>query len=196
MMDSEQVIVLLRFLFARTRASAGQPQPVLRWLYQDADTIRQDLDRNIPVQLPGVINAEIQPTIPDLMKILDFFLHRQPKLTRGFAQKVREMETWLSQQGQRGKMERIVNAFPNDLGPAGGADNLTSFTDFISEVYAGCQVVTARMDEGQNWYADYGAMCLSLSKVRSMLPKVQLCLGDRSDLIEESRLLVGFRESF
>ena len=104
-MDSEQVIVLLRFLFARTRASAGQPQPVLRWLDQPADIIRQDLDRNIPVQLPGVINAEIQPTIPDLMKILDFFLHRQPKLTRGFAQKVREMETWLSGQGQRGKME-------------------------------------------------------------------------------------------
>ena len=63
-MDSEQVIVLLKFLFARTRASAGQPQPVLRWLDIDADIIRQDLDRNIPVQLPGVVNAEILPTIP------------------------------------------------------------------------------------------------------------------------------------
>ena len=195
-MESEQVIVLLRFLFARTRASAGQPQPVLRWLDQDADVIRQDLDRNVPVQLPGVTNAEVLPTIPDLMKILDYFLHRQPKLTRGFAQKVREMETWLSGPGQRGKMERISTAFPNNLGPAGGADNLTSFTDFIGEVYAGCKIVTTRMDDGQKWYADYQAMCLSLSKVRSMLPKVQLCLGDRSELIEESRLLVGFRESF
>ena len=195
-MEAEQVIVLLKFLFGRTRATAGQPQPVLRWLDQEADTIRQDLDRNDPVKLPGVTNAEVLPTIPDLMKILDYFLHRQPKLTRGFAQKVREMETWLSQQGQRGKMERISTAFPNTLGPAGGVDNLTSFTDFIGEVYAGCKLVTTRMDDGQKWYDDYQAMCLSLSKVRSMLPKVQLCLGDRSELIEESRLLVGFRESF
>ena len=185
-MEAEQAVLLLKFLFGRTRATAGQPAPVLRWLDQDADGIRQDLERNGPVQLPGMINAEVQPTIPDLMKILDFFLHRQPKLTRGFAQKVREMETWLGAQGQRGKMERISAAFPNTLGPAGGIDNLTSFSDFIGEVYAACKILTTRVADAQKWFADYQAMCLSLSKVRSMLPKVQLCLGDRSELIEES----------
>ena len=148
-MEAEQTIVLLKFLFARIRATAGQPQPVLRWLGLEAAVIQQDLDRNDPVQLPGVTNAEVLPTIPDLMKILDYFLHRQPKLTRGFAQKVREMETWLAAPGQCQKMERISLSFPNTLGPAGGVDNLTSFTDFIGEVYARCEIVTTRMSDGQ-----------------------------------------------
>ena len=194
--EADHVILLLKFLFARTRATAGQPQPMMRFLDQEADVIRQDLDRNGPLELPGIINNEVNPTIPDLMKILDCFLRRQPRLTRGFATKVRDMETWLSGPGQRGKMERIALSYPNTLGPAAGTDHLTAFTDYISDVYTACEIVTKRMDEGERWYSDYQAMCLSLSKVRSMLPKVQLSLGDRSELIEESRLLVGFRESF
>ena len=49
----------------------------------------------------------------------------------------------------RGPAASISTAFPNTLGPAGGVDNLTSFTDFIGEVYAGCKLVTTRMDDGQ-----------------------------------------------
>ena len=106
------------------------------------------------------------------------------------------MEAWLSNPGQRGKMERIGLAYPNTLGPAGGIDNLTAFTDYISDVFVACEIITKRLDEGQKWYSDYCSMSLSLSKVRSMLPKVQLSLGDKSELIEESRLLVNFRETF
>ena len=32
-MPPEQAVILLRFLFARTRSTVGQPAPVLRWLY-------------------------------------------------------------------------------------------------------------------------------------------------------------------
>ena len=195
-LDAEHVILLLRFLFGRTRATAGQPQPMLRFLGQDPDQIRRDLENNGPIELPDIAINEIDCTIPDLMKILDCFLNRQPRLTRGFATKIRDMEAWLSNPGQRGKMERIGLAYPNTLGPAGGLDNLTAFTDYINDVFVACEIVTKRLDEGQKWYSDYCSMCLSLSKVRSMLPKVQLSLGDKSELIEESRLLVNFRETF
>ena len=195
-LDADHVILLLRFLFGRTRATAGQPQPMMRFLDQEPDLIRQDLERNGPLELPGITNNEINSTIPDLMKILDCFLNRQPRLTRGFATKVRDMEAWLTNPGQRGKMERISLAYPNNLGQGGGTDHLTAFTDYISDVFVACEIVTKRMDEGKAWYSDYASMCLSLSKVRSMLPKVQLSFGDKSELIDESRLLVSFRESF
>ena len=195
-LDADHVILLLRFLFARTRATAGQPQPMLRFLGAEPDQIRRDLEANGAIVLPGLINDEIDSSIPDLMKILDCFLNRQPRLTRGFATKTRDMEAWLSNPGQRGKMERIGQAFPNTLGPAGGLDNLTSFTDYISDVFIACEVVTKRLTEGQKWFSDYSSMCLSLSKVRTMLPKVQLSLSDKSELIDESRLLVNFRENF
>ena len=107
-MNAEQAPVLLRFLFARTRCTAGQPAPIFRGLDEDPDMIRADLNRNDPVELEDVNNNEILSTIPDLMKILTWFLHRQPKLTRGYAQKVRDMEGWLSAAGQRGKMDRIA----------------------------------------------------------------------------------------
>ena len=60
-MEAEQTIVLLKFLFARIRATAGQPQPVLRWLGLEAAVIQQDLDRNDPVQLPGVTTLRSNP---------------------------------------------------------------------------------------------------------------------------------------
>ena len=79
-LDADHVILLLRFLFGRTRATAGQPQPMMRFLDQEPDLIRQDLERNGPLELPGITNNEINPTMPDLMKILDCFLNRQPRV--------------------------------------------------------------------------------------------------------------------
>ena len=117
-------------------------------------------------------------------------------MTRGFAQRVRDMEAWLSAPAQRQKMDRIAVAFPNQLGPNGGVDHLTSFTDFISQVNTACEVISERIEAGQEWFANYEFMCLSLSKVRSLLPKVQLCLADKSEIIEESKNLVKFREDF
>ena len=75
-------------------------------------------------------------------------------------------------------MERISGFFPNTLGLDGAVDNLTSFTDFITEMYAACEVVTQRVEAGQEWFRNYESMCLSLSKVRSDLPKVQLAITD------------------
>ena len=72
-LDADHVILLLRFLFARTRATAGQPQPMLRFLGAEPDQIRRDLEANGAIVLPGLINDEIDSSIPDLMKILDCF---------------------------------------------------------------------------------------------------------------------------
>ena len=171
-MPPEQAVILLRFLFARTRSTVGQPAPVLRWLYEPADTIRGDLNRGDGVQLDGLDNDEVLPTLGDLKIILNWFLARQPVMTRGFAQRVRDMEAWLSAPAQRQKMDRIAVAFPNQLGPNGGVDHLTSFTDFISQVNTACEVISERIEAGQEWFANYEFMCLSLSKVRSLLPKV------------------------
>ena len=67
---------------------------------------------------------------------------------------------------------------------------------FISEVYTACEVVTQRVEAGQEWFGNYESMCLSLSKVRSNLPKVQLAITDKSELIDESKNLVRFCEQF
>ena len=75
-LDAEHVILLLRFLFGRTRATAGQPQPMLRFLGQEPDQIRRDLEANGAIVLPGLTNDDINSSIPDLMKILDCFLNR------------------------------------------------------------------------------------------------------------------------
>ena len=112
-MAPEQAGVLLRFLFARTRSTVGQPAPVLRWLDEPAATIRGELNRGDGVQLEGLDNDEVLPTVEDLKIILTWFLTRQPVMTRGYAQRVRDMEAWLSAPAQRQKMDRISTAFPN-----------------------------------------------------------------------------------
>ena len=81
-MPPEQAVILLRFLFARTRTTVGQPAPVLRWLYEPADTIRGDLNRGDGVQLDGLDNDGVLPTLGDLKIILNWFLARQPVMTR------------------------------------------------------------------------------------------------------------------
>ena len=91
-MAPEQAGVLLRFLFARTRSTVGQPAPVLRWLDEPAVTIRDELNRGGGVQLEGLNNDEVLPTVEDLRTILTWFLTRQPVMTRGYAQRVRDME--------------------------------------------------------------------------------------------------------
>ena len=97
---------------------------------------------------------------------------------------------------KNGEDQRIFPNPPNTLGLNGAVDNLTSFIDFISEVYVTCEVVTQRVEAGQEWFGNYESMCLSLSKVRSDLPKVQLAITDKSELIDESKNLVRFSEQF
>ena len=104
------------------------------------------VNRGDGVQLDGLDNDEVLPTLGDLKIILNWFLARQPVMTRGFAQRVRDMEAWLSAPAQRQKMDRIAVAFPNQLGPNGGVDHLTSFTDFISQVNTACEVITERIE--------------------------------------------------
>ena len=93
-------------------------------------------------------------------------------------------------------MQRISAAFPNNLGHDGGVDNLISFTDFLTAARKACQAVSQRLSEGLEWFEQYNQMSLSLSKVRSLLPKVQLGLGERPDLVTESKTLVTSREKF
>ena len=115
------------------------------------------------------MNDEITNSIDDLNKLLTHFLDRQPKLTRGFSQKVREMEGWLTAAPQRNKMQRITAIYPNILGHEGGVDNLISITDFLTAVRKARQIVTQRLKEGREWFDQYSQMSLSLSKVRSLL---------------------------
>ena len=115
-----------------------------------------------------MMNDEITNSIDDLNKLLTHFLDRQPKLTRGFSQKVREMEGWLTAAPQGNKMQRVTV----------------------------CQIVTQRLKEGREWFDQYSQMSLSLSKVYSLLPKVQVGLGDCTDLLAESKTLVTSRELF
>ena len=139
---------------------------------------------------------ELSISIKDLSKLLTHFLDKQPKLTRGYTQQIRLMETWLSAAPQRNRMQRITAAFPNNLGHDGGVDNLISFTDFLTAARKACQAVSQRLSEGLEWFEQYNKMSLSLSKVRSLLPKVQLGLGERPDLVTESKTLVTSREKF
>ena len=190
-----QVPVLLRFLFNRTRATNTNPRPTLRWVGEDQQAIRDELNGE-DIQLEGVVNNEVTDSIDDLTKLLTHFLDKQPKLTRGFSQQIRLMETWLSAGGQRGKMQRISAAYPNNLGHDGEVDNLTSFTDFLATVRAACLAVSQRMSQGLAWFDQYNQMTHSLSRVRSLLPKVQLELGEKSELVSESKTLVSCREKF
>ena len=166
-MVPEQVPVLLRFLFNRTRATNANPRPTLRWVGEDQQTIRDELRGDGGIQLDGVVNDEVCNSIEDLTKLLNHFLDKQPKLTRGFSQQIRLMETWLSAGGQRGKMQRISAAYPNNLGQDGEIDNLTSFTDFLTTVRAACLAVSQRLSEGLQWFDQYNQMTHSLSRVRN-----------------------------
>ena len=195
-MVPEQAPVLLRFLFNRTRATNAQPRPMLRLVGEEEQAIRDELNGDGGIQLEGLVNNEVTNSIGDLTKLLTHFLDRQPKLTRGFSQQIRLMETWLSTGGQRNKMQRISAAFPNNLGHDGEVDNLISFTDFLGNVRTACLAVSQRLDQGLEWFNQYNKMTHSLSKVRSLLPKVQLELGEKSELVSESKTLVSCREKF
>ena len=95
-MVPEQAPVLLRFLFNRTRATNAQPRPMLRWVGEEEQAIRDELNADGGIQLEGLVNNEVTNSIGDLTKLLTHFLDRQPKLTRGYSQQIRLMETWLS----------------------------------------------------------------------------------------------------
>ena len=64
-MVPEQVPVLLRFLFNRTRATNAQPRPMLRWVGEDQQAIRDELNGE-DIQLEGVVNNEVTNSIDDL----------------------------------------------------------------------------------------------------------------------------------
>ena len=195
-MVPEQAPVLLRFLFNRTRATNAQPRPMLRWVGEEQQAIRDELNADGGIQLEEVVNNEVTNSIGDLTKLLTHFLDRQPKLTRGYSQQIRLMEAWLSAAAQRNKMQRISAVFPNNLGHDGGVDNFISFTDFLIDVRKACLAVSQRLSEGLEWFDQYNKMSFSLSKVRSLLPKVQLELGEKSELVSESKTVVSSREKF
>ena len=192
----DQAPLLLKFFFNRIRVTNAQPRPVLRWNEEDEQVIRDEMNADEGIRLEGVVNDEMPNSIDDLNKLLTQFLDRQPRLTRGYSQKVREMEAWLTAGPQRNKMQRITAIYPNNLGHEGGVDSLICITDFLTAVRKACQVVSQRLKEGTEWFESYNQMSLSLSKVRSLLPKVQLRLGDRADLVSESKTLVTSRETF
>ena len=119
----DQAPLLLKFFYNRIRVTNAQPQPVLRWNEDAQQAIRDELNADEDIRLEGVVNDEMTNSIDDLNKLLTHFLDKQPKLTRGYSQKVREMEDWLMAGPQRNKMQRITAVYPNNLGHEGGVDN-------------------------------------------------------------------------
>ena len=144
----EQAPLLLRFFFNRIRVTNAQPRPVLRWNEEDEQAIRNKLNADEGIRLEGIVNDEITNSIDDLNKLLTHFLDKQPKLTRGYSQKVREMEGWLTAAPQRNKMQRITAVYPITLGNEGGVDNLICITDFLTAVRKACQIVSQRLKPG------------------------------------------------
>ena len=149
-----------------------------------------------PLNLPGIVNNDLVADLPTLVILLEHFLHNQPKNTRGYTQIQRSMEAWLNHRDQRNKMERISLAYPNTLGQDGNCDLLTNFSDLLVHVLQACSIITERLEEGVTWVDSFNEMSLALSEARAMLPKVQLSIGDRSELIAVSTTLVKSREQF
>ena len=115
-LEKTQVLVLLKNLFRLIRASGGQPVPSLIWLGENHIPI-QDFAKRVPaLNIEGVINDHIATDIPTLRKLLDSWLHLQPKNTRGYNQITRAMTEFLAAQGQRQKMQYIAAEYPNTLG--------------------------------------------------------------------------------
>ena len=147
-MQPEQAPLLLRFFFNRIRVTNAQPRPVLWWNEEDEQVIMNELNADKGIRLEGVVNDEMTNSINDLNKLLTHFLDKQPKLTRGYSQKVREMEGWLTAAPQRNKMQRITAVYPITLGNEGGVDNLICITDFLTAVRKACQIVSQRLKPG------------------------------------------------
>ena len=147
-MQPEQAPLLLRFFFNRIRVTNAQPRPVLWCNEEDEQVIMNELNADKGIRLEGVVNDEMTNSINDLNKLLTHFLDKQPKLTRGYSQKVREMEGWLTAAPQRNKMQRITAVYPITLGNEGGVDNLICITDFLTAVRKACQIVSQRLKPG------------------------------------------------
>ena len=192
----EQIPALLGKLFRKIRSTQGQPIPVFLWLDEDVEQLRQLFIQAPTAEIPDFPNEEITNSLGCLKTILEAYLRKQPLATRGWTATVGAMETFLTQQGQNQKMARIAQTYPNTLGRNGGLDNFTAVSDFLEEVLEAIVIFQQRINSGEEWLVSYKQMTSLLSKVKSNLPKVQLMLGSRNELIELSRLLVESRESF
>ena len=192
----EQIPALLGKLFRKIRSTQGQPIPVFLWLDEDVEQLRQLFIQAPTAEIPDFPNEEITNSLGCLKTILEAYLRKQPLATRGWTATVGAMETFFTQQGQNQKMARIAQTYPNTLGRNGGLDNFTAVSDFLEEVLEAIVIFQQRINSGEEWLVSYKQMTSLLSKVKSNLPKVQLMLGSRNELIELSRLLVESRESF
>ena len=91
-MEAAQAPILLRILFRRVRATAGQPDPTFQWLGQGVDPIRDQFNQAPPLALPDFVNNDLALDMETLVFLLDYFLHKQPRNTRGYGQQLRSME--------------------------------------------------------------------------------------------------------
>ena len=192
----EQIPALLGKLFRKIRSTQGQPIPVFQWINEDVEQLRQLFVQAPAADIPGLPNEEITNSLGCLKNILEAYLRKQPLATRGWTATVGAMETYLTQPGQSQKMGRIAQTYPNTLGRNGGVDNFTAVSDFLEEVLEAIEIFQARINSGEEWLVSYKQMTSLLSQVKSNLPKVQLMLGSRTELIDLSRSLVESREAF
>ena len=90
----------------------------------------------------------------------------------------------------------IAQAYPNQEGDQGGVDNFVSVCSFISEVELGGELMISRLLQGQFWLSAFDQMRAELSKVRTLVPKIQIRKADTSELIKQSEVLITAHESF
>ena len=150
-LEKSQVLVLLKNLFRLIRASGGQPVPSLVWLGENNVPIQDFARRQPALNIAGVVNDNISTDIPTLRKLLEAWLHLQPKATRGYNQITRAMTEFLAAGNQRTKMQYVAAQYPNTLGLNNSCDDLEALTDFFGEVKMALEILEERLQGGLIW---------------------------------------------
>ena len=148
--------------------------------------------RVLALEVEGLHADELEATLPTLVTYCRQF-SRLPNLTRII---LSELDLWLNHEHRNDKAGLIAQAYPNQEGDQNGIDNFVSICSFVSEVQLGGELMVSRLLQGQFWLSAFDQMRAELSKVRTLVPKIQLRKADTSELIKQSEVLITAQESF
>ena len=192
----EQVSNLLSKLFGRIRCTAQQPIPSMLWCGATDQALRDALNRAPALEIPGFEIDAVQNSLESMINAIELFLLRQPTNTRGYTSTLMQCETWLAAPGQRNKIERIVNAYPNTEGVQGATDHFLAVSDFFNDCLQGARVLIRRFQEGCVWVANYKEMLLLLAQINTLVPLVLLKQSSKAELVSKASELVACRNAF
>ena len=188
----DQVIGLTKFLFNQARATVAHPMPSMpNWVGGQRANIRA-AHRALALEVAGLQEDELEATLPCLVIYCRQF-SRLPNLTRTI---LSELDLWLNHDHRNAKSGLIAQAYPNVEGDQGGVDNFVSVCSFVNEMQIGGELMIQRLFEGQYWLTAFDQMRAELSKVRTLVPKIQLRKAEPSELVKQSEVLINAQETF